>query len=466
MNKQNLHNIVSSIQMSPRDKNDLIKELKSNNVHCIEIFDSNTFEFRSVEDVYKEYENNKDKFIIGSCDGLIGILYPYPNDYSFSFVEAYYGELYSYCVYYNTYDGLDIYEEYFPIGTIFIDANNDTLSDYTFDDLINDRIKLILYNGFTYTPISSMMNDKGDCLSFLLYDNGGFHSVDVYSYNSIKFIDLDFDFSDSETESLRIEVGVSIEGLENKLTNAIRNGIPIFIGANNAIEQVLEATCYGFDYGTVYLYTKTAKYECTGNQIILLNSWNYELVKVISDITAVKYDDLLNYIKNNYTIIYSGRRLTINEYNTTNIKASALHSDMNHEPIIGYYIITKNETTGNCKILNHYNTNELKHKYIYIKDTINLCPNDYSVIVPTKDIFIKFNTYYSDMSANYTSLNRDSLVFKYVGEIQFSDTVHNITFDNILWSTDSILDFKSNHVYCFEIQNGFGVMKEFVLPTE
>lgn len=461
MNKQRIPDILSSIQMSPRDKKDLIKELKSNNVHCIEIFDTDTLEFRSPEDVYKEYENNKDKFIIGSCDGIIGTLYPWHNDYSFCFIEPYYGELYIYNAYYNIYNGLEIYEENVAIGTIFIDANEDTLIDYTFDDLISDRIKLIKYNNLVYTPIASIL--YGDYVSFLLFDDGGFHQVDVYLDNHIRCTDHDFDFGNSGTGSLKIDVNATIEGLSGKITDAIHNGTPIFIGAYNQYEQVLHATCYSFDYGTVYLYTKTSEYKCVSDTLIPLGDWEHEKVIRLSNIGNVSYDDLLKRISNGLTILLGEARLHIVKHNNDSIECYGLNYEDRGGPFIGYYKITK-DSKGKCICNVYYKTKELIKNIVYINNTTVIYSNDYNIIIPTKDISIKLNKGYNLQYA--WGVFGDELAPKYVGEIEFSDTVYNITFTDIIWSTDSVLDFKPNHLYRFEIQEGLGIMKEFVLPTE
>lgn len=460
MNKQNLHNIVSSIQMSPRDKKDLIKELKSNNVHCIEIFDSNTLELRSFEDVYKEYENNKDKFIIGSCEGLVGFIDIWTEDYWFGYTSVFEGELQSYVVLCNANNESSFYEEYHTIKTLYIDIDSPSFIDFW--EIQNECTKIIIYDGCEYVPIASMMDDN--CISFLICDTN-FHTVNIYPDNSIEIIDIDSDFGNSGTGSLKIDFNTTIEGLSDKITDAIHNGTPIFIGGNHQYHQVLHATCYSFDRGTVYLYTKTNKYSCDSNELIDLGSWEHEKVKTISNIANIKYDDLIKCIENN-TILYFNIRLTIVEYNQTNIKAFGLYYDLNDEPIIVYFVITKNETTGNCKIRNYYKTNELKKEIIYIENTIDISSNNYNVIVPTQDIVIKFNKYYTNQYGNYGALEADNLAFKYIGEIDFSDTVYNITFPDIIWSTDSILDFKPNHAYRFEIQECLGIMKEFVLPTE
>lgn len=266
MNKQNLHNIVSSIQMSPRDKKDLIKELKSNNVHCIEIFDTNTLEFRSFEDVYKEYENNKDKFNIGSCDGLVGFIDVWFDYYCFAYTTISNGELHSYTVFCDSIGGLDVYDEYHTINTIYVDIDNPSFIDFW--EIQTEATKIIIYNGFEYTPIASIIDN--DCISFLICDTN-FHTINIYSDNSIEV--LDSDFGNSGTGSLKIEVGTQIEDLAGKLRNAIEDGTPIFIGGNNKYNQVLEATCYGFDYGTVYLYTETAKYKCMANELTYVSTW-------------------------------------------------------------------------------------------------------------------------------------------------------------------------------------------------
>ena len=108
--------------------------------------------------------------------------------------------------------------------------------------------------------------------------------------------------------------------------------------------------------------TWTEKYlsYCKNNKHNKLGSQENEKIITISNITNIKYDDLLKYFKN-YTILYKNIKLSTIECNETNIKAFGLQYDMNKEPIISYFIITKNKTTEKCDINNYYKTNENLH---------------------------------------------------------------------------------------------------------
>ena len=76
------------------------------------------------------------------------------------------------------------------------------------------------------------------------------------------------------------------------------------------------------------------------------------------------------------------------------------------------------------------------------------------------------NRYYSGTISGNTTINLtnyDNIPCpEHQGEFKFGDTLYTVTFPSeVKWSTDSVLDFKANHIYQFKIVNNLGVMKEF-----
>lgn len=463
MNKQRIHDILSSIQMSPRDKKDLVKDLSSNNCHIIEIFDFKNDRYKTFKEVYEERKNvPKNKFVIGSVFGELGNLYVGDDHYEYCAITSYGYEGYTTSVYANSYGDVNEFYRDIVLASTIIDLDNpdsfkesDSFPSY---GLPEEKIAF-RYQDTLYAPIASMFIDDG--ILYLINVIDKFITVALTYSHEIIIEEMDLP---NTQNSLMLVEGREYDGLNSLIDNAIKNGISIYIGTATNYSIVESATQYSSDYGVQYLYTKTAKYRVDGNKIIKLSYWDYEKVVNITYFSNINYDDLLNYIKNNITILHFGSKLHVSISNTDNIICHYLFDDMVDEPFIAHCIITKNTSTGKCKVKSYYKTNELKTNIAYIADNTKIYPDYYNIIVPTKDITIQFNEYYSNQYADYFPLG--DLSFKYKGCIEFTENIYNISFPDVLWSTDSILEFKPNHIYVFEIQQGLGIMKEYVIPTE
>ena len=115
---------------------------------------------------------------------------------------------------------------------------------------------------------------------------------------------------------------------------------------------------------------------------------------------------------------------------------------------------------GGCRYLYIINTTNVELFYIdngkaILNDSNTLVPTKYNIFTVTKDS----NLSISESDAQFFE---GTLAVEYEGELNFGDTVYNVTFpEGVKWSTDSVLEYKANHTYQFRILNNLGVMKEF-----
>lgn len=199
---------------------------------------------------------------------------------------------------------------------------------------------------------------------------------------------------------------------------------------------------------------------------------------IIDTFDLPDFNDLLNainqgkqiYVSSNMRNGYSEANYYNNDNSSIIIKYRSSFSgegDYNNDYILAY----KSDNT----IVGPYASKELPLDKIENVSSCNIIPYNYYKIVPNQDIEI-----YCVASNIVNDAVTPSAVFE--GQIKFDTTVYNIQigisneygaeygegkFDyqkgitHIIWSTDSVLDFKPKHTYQFRIVNGFGVMKEF-----
>lgn len=207
-----------------------------------------------------------------------------------------------------------------------------------------------------------------------------------------------------------------------------------------------------------------------------LNSGGSDNKLIIDPFDLPDFNDLLNTIN-------QGKQIYISNSMGGGYSEASCHNNGSSYIIIKYrgsfydnydndYILAyKSDNT----IVGPYASKELPPDKIENVSNCDIIPNNYYKIVPNQDIKI-----YCWASNIINDAVTPSAVFE--GQIKFDTTVYNVQIGirneygadygegkydyqkgitHIIWSTDSVLDFKPKHTYQFRIVNGFGVMKEF-----
>lgn len=461
-----INNILSSIQMDRKDKAKLAKLLKNvgtngaNNVDVISISD------KEVDEIIELYQK-----------GIESDKHPLFTNYGIQcYINAYVDESYkefALRTIWPDYDRIyidyhEIYGEEFYEGAniinydeeIVLNNNEITFQFRTLDECATHNFYLVVFDELGTHKIN---------LNCFINHSGIITCIGDFSENEIIRIELDFNnystsyeiIAKSQKTPLVLTLNEYVDDLKNKVTEAIHNGTPLFIGTNNAYESVLKATCYSYDYGNVYLYTDYGKYEVVTDTIYELDT--YEKVNIISVDTNTNFNTLkqkisLSSILRCYNTIFFVYYISSSYIQASGISTTYLGTS--NIPIICNLRIYKDSTNGKCKPEISYIPNELvitDHGNMPSGNKSSMNYGEYMRLIPTKDLNIDL------LDSNNVSVFADeNFALKYAGEIIFEDTVYNITFNDVVWSTDSILDFKPNHTYRFEIRCGLGVMKEFV----
>lgn len=466
MNKQqNIINVLSSIQMNAKDKSKLAKLLTngaSDGMSDVDVISTDYKEIDEIIEIAQKYQFSSE-YPLFTRWGLPCTVYGYKDEFITEFERnsLSYDPYGVYMEHEAIYDG----EYYQGFAQIFYDEliileNDEIIFEFKdFDLCVGHNFQL------------RVADDEGSYIINLNYLVNPFDNIITcigdLDENEIIRIELDFNnystsyeiISKSQASALIIRFGEYVDDLKNKVTEAIHNGTPLLIGNNNIYECVLKATCYNFDYGDVYLYTDYGKYEISGNTIYQLDT--YEKLNIITINDNTNFNELKQKILLSSILRYNHNIYFVYAIMSNYIEAFGINTVYRNSldiPNVFNLRIDKDSTNGKCKIKEQYIPNEpiIEDYSTYHYDNISIHDDIYTRIGPTKDLSIEFTNKDGLYSTPY-----DGFAYKYIGEIIFADTIYNITFNNVIWSTDSILEFKPNHTYRFEIQCGLGVMKEY-----